>query len=179
MDKDKMKKILKIVLNVAIICVILLATAAAIYFIYKSNKEKNSEEKILSYTELINEIKNDNVEKLEMTIGSTNVKVKLKGVEEEKTALMKDLQVMAFTDLVQTKKLEGSDIELITKPQSIISQLPSYLMSIFPTAIMLALFIMLFKMQGLGDKGEVYDDTERKIKITFDDVAGLDEEKGE
>ena len=179
MDKDKMKKILKILLNVAIICVILLATATAIYFIYKSNKEKNSEENILSYTELINEINNDNVEKLEMTIGSTNVKVKLKGVEKEKTSLMKDLQVMAFTDLVQTKKLEGSDIELITKPQSIISQLPSYLMSIFPTAIMLALFIMLFKMQGLGDKGEVYDDTERKTKITFNDVAGLDEEKGE
>ena len=38
---------------------------------------------------------------------------------------------------------------------------------------------MIFKMQGLGDKGEVYDDTERKTKITFDDIAGLDEEKGE
>ena len=34
-------------------------------------------------------------------------------------------------------------------------------------------------MQGLGDKGEVYDDTERKTKITFDDIAGLDEEKEE
>ena len=179
MDKDKMKKILKILLNIGVIIAILLVTAIAIYFIYTSNKEKNSEENILSYTELINEINNDNVEKLEMTVGSTNVKVKLKGVEKEKTSLMKDLQVMAFTDLVQTKKLEGSDIELITKPQSVISQLPSYLMSIFPTVIMLALFIMLFKMQGLGDKGEVYDDTERKTKITFNDVAGLDEEKEE
>ncbi len=27
---------------------------------------------------------------------------------------------------------------------------------------MLALFIMIFKMQGLGEKGKVYDDTERK-----------------
>jgi len=161
MDKDKMKKILKIVLNIAVICLILLATAVAIYFIYTSQKEKNSEENILSYTDLINEINNDNVEKIEMTVGSTSVKVKLRGVEEEKTSLMKDLQVMAFTDLVQTKKLEGNNIELITKPQSIISQLPSYIMSILPTVIMIALFIMLYKMQGLGDKGEVYDDTER------------------
>ena len=179
MDKDKIKKILKILLSILIIVAILLATATAIYFIYRTQKEKNSEENILSYTELINEINNDNVEKIEMTVGSTSVKVKLKGVEEEKTSLMKDLQVMAFTDLVQSKKLEGSDIELVTKPQSMLSQLPSYIMSILPTVIMVALFIMLFKMQGLGDKGEVYDDTERKTKITFDDIAGLDEEKEE
>ena len=44
---------------------------------------------------------------------------------------------------------------------------------------MLALFIMIFKMQGLGEKGEVYDETERKTKVKFDDVAGLDEEKEE
>jgi len=34
-------------------------------------------------------------------------------------------------------------------------------------------------MQGLGEKGDVYDNTERKTKITFDDIAGLDEEKDE
>ena len=39
---------------------------------------------------------------------------------------------------------------------------------------MLALFIMIFKMQGLGEKGKVYDDTERKTKVTFDDVGGLE-----
>ena len=44
---------------------------------------------------------------------------------------------------------------------------------------MLALFIMIFKMQGLGEKGKVYDDTQRKTKVKFDDVAGLDEEKTE
>ena len=44
---------------------------------------------------------------------------------------------------------------------------------------MLALFVMIFKMQGLGEKGQVYEDTERKTKIRFKDVAGLDEEKEE
>ena len=69
-----MKKILKIALNILVITAILLATAVAIYFIYKTQKEKNSEENILSYTELINEINNDNVEKIEMTVGSTSAR---------------------------------------------------------------------------------------------------------
>lgn len=34
-------------------------------------------------------------------------------------------------------------------------------------------------MQGLGSKGKVYDAEEEKIKTTFDDVAGIDEEKEE
>lgn len=35
-------------------------------------------------------------------------------------------------------------------------------------------------MQGLGgEKGKVYEDTERKTKVRFNDVAGLDEEKEE
>jgi cell division protease FtsH len=44
---------------------------------------------------------------------------------------------------------------------------------------MVALFIMIFKMQGLTEKGEVYNETERKVKVKFDDIAGLDEEKAE
>ena len=34
-------------------------------------------------------------------------------------------------------------------------------------------------MQGLGDKGKVYDATTQKTKTTFKDIAGLDEEKQE
>ena len=34
-------------------------------------------------------------------------------------------------------------------------------------------------MQGLGDKGKVYDAETTKSKVKFDDVAGLDEEKNE
>ena len=41
------------------------------------------------------------------------------------------------------------------------------------------LFILLIKLQGLGDKGKVYDAETTKSKIKFDDVAGLEEEKQE
>ena len=177
MDKDKSKKILRTLLNVALILVILLLTALIIYFIYKNNGENNSEENTLTYTELLKEIQAGNVEKIEMTTGSTTLKVKMKDVEKEKKAIIPSIQV--FTELVQQKVLEENNIELETKSPSIWSQIPSYIFSILPTLIMVALFIMIFKMQGLGDKGEVYDDTERKSKVTFDDIAGLDEEKDE
>ena len=177
MDKDKSKKMLKILLNVMLTLIILLLVAITVYFVYKNNGEKNSEENTLTYTELVKEIKDGNVEKIEMTTGSATLKVKMKEIEKEKKAIIPSTQV--FTELVQQKVLEDNNIELETKTPSIWSQIPSYIFSILPTLIMVALFIMIFKMQGLGDKGEVYDDTERKSKVTFDDIAGLDEEKDE
>ena len=176
MDKGKSKKLLKILLNAIIILLILLVTSIAIYFIYK-NEGANSEENTLTYTDLVNEIKAGTVEKIEMTTGSATLKVKMKDVEKEKKVIIPSVQV--FTELVQQKVLEDNNIELETKTPSLLSQIPSYLFSILPTIVMVALFIMIFKMQGLGDKGEVYDDTERKSKVTFDDIAGLDEEKEE
>lgn len=176
MDKDRSKKLLKILLNAIIILLILLVTSIAIYFIYK-NEGANSEENTLTYTDLVNEIKAGTVEKIEMTTGSATLKVKMKDVEKEKKVIIPSVQV--FTELVQQKVLEDNNIELETKTPSLLSQIPSYLFSILPTIVMVALFIMIFKMQGLGDKGEVYDDTERKSKVTFDDIAGLDEEKEE
>lgn len=94
-----------------------------------------------------------------------------------KNAIVPNTQ--SFIELIQNEVANGNDIELIQKSPSLISIIPSYFFSLLPTIIMVALFIMIFKMQGLGDKGEVYDETERKTKIKFDDVAGLDEEKEE
>ena len=180
MKKDNEKnpnKILKIILNVILILILLVLIGLTALYIYKNQKTKNSDENTLAYTELINEIVNKNVEKIEMTVGSTTLKVKLKNQEEEKTAIIPNTQV--FMELIQQQTLENNEINLEQKPQSVLKQIPSYILSFLPTAIMLALFIMIFKMQGLGEKGQVYDDTERKTKVTFDDIAGLDEEKEE
>ena len=158
------------------ILIVLMIAIVSIGIFYVKNKEKD-DEKTLAYTELIKEISYGNIEKIEMTTGSSSVKVKIKNVDEEKTAIVPEMET--FMGLVQTKVSEGNEIELIQKPRSVIAQIPSIIITFLPTAIMLALFVMIFKMQGLGEKGKVYDDTERKTKIKFDDVAGLDEEKGE
>ena len=176
-NKDKYKNILRTFINTVLIIGIILALAFGIYMVYTNKKQESEDDKKLSYTDLVQQIEAGNVEKIEMTVGSATLKVKLKDVEDEKTTIISSTQ--AFTELVQEKALEEKGVTLEVKKPSIISQVPSYIMSVLPTVIMVALFIMIFKMQGLGDKGEVYDDTERKTKITFDDIAGLDEEKEE
>ena len=178
---------------------ILIIAILLIYLIQNKNKE---DETTISYTDLIKQISAENIVKIEMTTGITNVKVTLlqeikdgeiveDGIkyekdkelsEEEKEKLEKKAivpNIQSFIELVQEKVADGNEIELIQKSPNIFTKIPSYIMSLLPTIIMLALFIMIFKMQGLTEKGTVYDDTERKIKVKFDDVAGLDEEKGE
>ncbi len=166
----------KMLLSTVILTIILaIIIAVATYFAMQNNK--NKEDKEIAYTDLIKEISYGNIEKIEMTVNSTSIKVKVKNNEEEKKSIVPNTQ--AFIELVQQKVAEGNEIELIQKPQNVWAKIPETLFSLFPTIIMIALFVMIFKMQGLGDKGEVYEETERKTKVSFNDVAGLEEEKDE
>ena len=174
--ENKKEKQNKRLWTILISLIILLVALIGLSIYLMQNKEKE-DENTLAYTDLIKEISAGNIEKIEMQTGSTTVKVKIRNEEEEKTAIVPNTE--SFITLVQSKVEEGNEIELIQKPRSFISQIPSFIISFLPTAIMLALFIMIFKMQGLSEKGKVYDETERKTKITFDDVAGVDEEKEE
>ena len=225
-----------ILIFVAIICIIVV--------IYQYNNINKKDDKTLAYTDLIKQIGVQNVNKVEMTTGSTSVKITLKenitGEELEKRLSQKlendeeinkeesesnskkqDTKMIAekveseeafnevieevkeeqekneeeidpeliknaivpntqsFVELIQDEVARGNKIELIQKAKSPLTEIPSYIVSFLPTAIMVALFIMIFKMQGLGEKGEVYNETERKTKVKFEDVAGLDEEKEE
>ena len=171
-EKNEKNK-LWIGLTILILALVIISALA----IWLSKEKKEEDENTLAYTDLIKEISYGNVEKVEMTTGSTTVKVKMRNVEEEKTSIVPNTE--AFIDLIQTKVAEGNEIELIQKPRSIWIQIPTIILNLLPTIIMLALFIMIFKLQGLGEKGKVYEETERKTKVTFDDVAGLEEEKAE
>ena len=205
-------------LGIAVLILVLAIIFLAVVLL-TANSGKKQEDKVLPYTDLIKQIASQNIAKVEMTTGSTTVKVTLKkeidengnvvkdGIEykekeKEETTNIKDLftkqkseeetqmeeklvkttivpNTESFIGLIQDEVAKGNDIELIQKTPSFLTKLPSYIFSLLPTIIMLALFVMIFKMQGLTEKGEVYDDTERKIKVKFEDVAGLNEEKGE
>ena len=171
-EKSKVKQ--NILITILILILVALIGISA-YFM--TNNKAKEDEKTLAYTDLIKEMSYGNIEKVEMKTGSTTVKVKVKNEDEEKTTIVPNIE--SFMNLVQSKVAEGNEIEVVQKSKSFLAQLPGYIISLLPTIIMLALFIMLFKMQGLGEKGKVYDDTERKTKVKFDDVAGLDEEKSE
>ena len=173
-NDEKNKKKQYLTLGILVILLIILT----IMMFFMLNGDEKQDEKELAYTELIEEINNNNVEKIEMTVSSTTVKVKLRDIEEEKTAIIPSTQ--AFIELIQQKKLEdGSEFELIQKPANVFLSISSTIFSLLPTLLLVALIILFFKMQGIGDKGKIYDSETTKSKITFDDVAGLDEEKHE
>ena len=168
------KKSMYISIGITVIMLIIIG----VLILNMINNNNQDEEKNISYTELIKQINEQAVEKIKMTVGSTSVKVKLKGEEEEKNAIVPSTQ--AFIELVQQKVQEGNDeIELIQKQQNIFLKIPSTLLSLLPTLLMVALFVLIFKMQGLGDKGKVYDGEENVRDVKFSDIAGLDEEKKE
>ena len=175
-EQDKKPKENKKMLY-GIIAVIILVIVIGIIAIFMLNTNKNKNDNEIAYTDLIKKVEEGSVEKIEMTVGSTSVKVKLKDVEEEKLGIVPNTQ--AFIELIQEKTLEGNNIELIQKKQNVLFTIFQNLFSLLPTIMLVVLFILIFKMQGLGDKGKVYDAETSKSKIKFDDVAGLDEEKQE
>ena len=172
-DKKKKQKQLYALITFGIVVglVIIIALLLGI------NEKNNDKEQNMAYTDLIEAINEQTVEKLEMTVGSTSAKVKLKDLEKEKTAIIPNTQ--AFMEFIQEKKLEGNEINLIQKPQNVFLKIPSTLFTILPTLLMLAIVIIFFQMQGLGDKGKIYDGNENKTNVSFKDIAGLEEEKKE
>ena len=174
-QKNKDKLYSKILVIVTVLCIL---TIVGVFIYASNNKSQDEEKKDIAYTELIKKIDEKQIEKIEMTVGSTTLKVKLKDVEEEKTAIIPSTQ--AFIELIQEQVKAGNEIELIQNPTSVLLRIGETILSLFPTIIILILFILIFKMQGLGDKGKVYDaESSKNTNITFEDVAGLDEEKNE
>ena len=175
-DKEqKNQKQNKVLIVVLVVLLILALGVVGYIMLFKT--DKNPEENKLAYTDLIKQVADGEIEEIEMTVGSTSVKVKQKNVEEEKQAIVPNTQ--AFIELIQEKVAEGNNIKLVQKPQNVLLSIADTLFAMLPTLLMVALIIMIFKMQGLGDKGKVYEEDATKEKVRFDDVAGLDEEKQE
>ena len=175
--KDQNKNNKKDKIYYTIFAIVVLVAGIIITFALLNNNKNNENDKEISYTELITKIDENAVEKIEMTVGSTSIKVKLKNDDEEKNAIVPSTQ--AFIELVQTKVQEGNLIDLKQKKTSPLVRITSTLFNLLPTIMILVLFITLFKLQGLGDKSKMYDAESEQTNITFKDVAGLDEEKNE
>ena len=167
----------------SLVVVAIIALAIASYFGYRMYNEKKDNE--VAYTELITDINENKIEKIKMTAGSSSITVTYKGSGEEedrqKTVLVPSLQ--AFLELVQDKvDKEGIKVDLKQEGVNPILKTSDTLFSMLPTILLVVLMVMIFKMQGLGgdSNGKVYGGEEnKKTGVKFEDVAGLDEEKGE
>ena len=172
-EKEKRKKIVYITLSIIVLVAVFIVLG--MYLVNAKNKDKANE---LAYTDLIKEINEGKVEEVEMTVGSNTVKTKIKDVEEKKITNVPNTQ--AFIELIQQQKIDkNNDIKLNQKQQSIIVKTLTSLYGLLPTIMILVLFFLVIKMQGLGDKSKVYDSETTNSKVKFEDVAGLEEEKQE
>lgn len=172
--KDK-KKNAKIVLISFLITILIIVMAFGLVF-----KDKKDKEKEITYDQLYQDIIDHKVEKIEMTVGSASVKVKYKGTEdgEEKTTSVNSLQ--PFMEFVNEQLKVDSELKVDLKQPNKFASFFENFVSFIPTILLIVLMVMIFQMQGLGDKGKVYGaDEENSTDVRFKDVAGLEEEKGE
>ena len=182
-EKDKKKRDFESIKTILLLILLAASIVMFCYTMFVINKEK--EEKEIPYTEVINSINEDKIEKIKMTTGSATIRVILKGEGEEETREKMVLvpSVQAFMEMVQEKvDKEGKKIELIQEPVNPLLKVSDTLFSLLPTILLVVLMVMMIKMQGLGgDSGKVYggEDGSKSPDVRFDDIAGLDEEKGE
>ena len=173
-QKNNKKNNKYMIIGICISIILIVVAGITAYLLLTYNKNEDNK---IAYTDLIKKMADGEIEEIEMTVGSTSIKAKLKGVEEKKSSIVPNVQ--AFMELVQEKVAEGNEIKLNQKPQPSVIKISETIFSLLPTIIIVALFVMIFKMQGLGEKGKVYDSETTKEKVKFDDVAGLEEEKQE
>ena len=157
-----------------IVLLVIISVAGIIFFM---NFNKENEDKNMPYTQLLSNINDGTIEKIEMTEGSDVAKVKIVNDDKEKKVLIPSVD--SFIELVQQKSDSGIKINLIQNERNIFLSIIRGIISFLPTIILVILVIVVMKMQGLGEKGKIYDSETQKIKTKFKDVAGLDEEKQE
>ena len=100
---------------IIVLCIFLIVAVALVIALYFMNQNSDKKENI-PYTQLIKDIEEDKIEKIEMTVGSTTLKLTYKERENEEdteTAIIPNTQV--FMEYINEKKLAGSDIELEQK----------------------------------------------------------------
>ena len=180
--KDEKKELIKLVSLLVFVLILCIILGFVAYTNYKTEDEENSKD--IAYTELMAAISKGEIEKIEMTNQSNSLKVILKGEGEEKERTKNALvpSIQAFMEWVQDKvDKEGIEIELIQKDVNPLLKVSEGLFSMLPTILLLVMILMVFKMQGLGgDQGKVYGGEDGKLTdVTFNDIAGLDEEKSE
>ncbi len=156
-----------------------------IFIVVLSAILENSDSK-LKYSELLIEITNGNVESIEIESDGKLATVKLKDQELEKEVNIPDMGVfLEYSD----EALRANAFTLEEKSQSIFVTILSLLT---PFGLLIIFFVFWFLLMGGAGGGNSGNKTmsfgkskarmmtpAEKIKVTFEDVAGVDEEKEE
>ena len=179
-----MKKSLKTLAMWLIISIIFIILISSIL----DNKENK-----MTYSELLTAIQNGTVESIELEVDKGMIKteetgkgyVKIKNGKGEKQVDIPNVE--SFMNSV-SKYLEEGTVELSQKTESVLITILNLLA---PIGILIIFFVFMFLLMGssqggAGNKTMSFGKsrarmmgTAEKTRVTFDDVAGVDEEKEE
>ena len=148
--------------------------------------------KTYNYSEIVNKFKNHQVVEYDMNIGTGNMEIKLKdGNVIYYTAPSVNVMYTDIKDYVDEYNKENPDSPMVynlTKPADTSWILNAFMFIILPVIILgIAGWVFLRKISILSDPGrqmsfgkaKIKDMAKEKHKVTFNDVAGADEEKAE
>ena len=156
--------------------------AIAIYAITLLDSAQTKE---MSYTELMQKIEEQNVQSIELGTDRLTANVKLKD-EENITRIVDIPSSTTFIEVVQDRVTAG-EFELTVAQETFMEAMAPYIPNIL--LLLGTLFILMFVLRKTNDSNSKAMDfgksRAQKIdknspkKVTFDDVAGLEEEKEE
>ena len=156
--------------------------ALAIYAITLLDTNQTKE---MSYTELMQKIDEQAVSSIQLSTDRMTANVKLKD-EEDVTRIVDIPSSTTFIEVVQDR-VAGGEFELTVAQETVMEALAPYIPNIL--LLLGTLFILMYALRRTNDSNNKAMDFGRsraqKIdknspkKITFSDVAGLDEEKEE
>ncbi len=167
---------------------IFLVILVALMFSGKGMLSETQEVKITAYSDLIRELDKDTVKSIEVTRSKdVDGYGTARAVLDDGTVIQVNIpSTEAFIEKVNMMPAQGSDIQIVTPDVKKESMLSAILPSLVMMIIMVILFVVLFgRMQGGGGKMASFGKSKAKMnldennKVTFDHVAGCDEEKEE
>lgn len=171
-------------LYVLIFVIILVALA----FSGKGLMQPAEETKVYNYSDLISELDQDNVKTIEVTKSKevSNYGTATAVLDDGTKMTVNVPSVDVLMEEVSQMPAEGSDIQIVT-PNAPSNMLSAILPSLIMMIVMVVLFVVLMgRMQGGGGKMASFGKSKAKMsgvddknKVTFDNVAGCDEEKAE
>src|SRR5574344_645520 len=178
MDKKNKKGILGTLLTYALLI------GADIFLISMLNTQSTRK---MSYTELMQKIDNGSVEKVEITNNRLTANVKLKD-EENSIRVVNIPSTTTFMDDVQQKVTEGKFELEVSEPSfwDVMGPMVPEIMLLVGTLVLFIFIFMFMRSNDGGSKALSFGKSRARMvdknsnkKITFNDVAGLDEEKEE
>jgi len=144
----------------------------------------NNTSKEITYSELIEEVQKNNVEKVTIEYGGEEARVKLKDDNLEKTVNIPDVENLLDN---LNSAMQSNSIEVNIESEPFLLIVANMLVPI-SSLILILLILMLFMGGGqrqangtmsFGKSKAKMINGNSKNKVTFDDVAGIDEEKEE